>query len=126
MWREHQNLTISLALQSAVAAVLGICFRLFVEPKNPDSVVNTAATTVRQVCQLHLFGVRNTLHLAGDNARPSGLIVHVLQAQLPPPMLSHECALHCPQHSDFYALYLVLGRVALTKISCVSGGGAGV
>ena len=37
------------ALQSAVAAVLGICFRLFVDPKNPDSVVNTAATTVRQV-----------------------------------------------------------------------------
>ena len=37
------------ALQDAVAAVLGICFRLFVDPKNPDSVVNTAATTVRQV-----------------------------------------------------------------------------
>ena len=38
-----------LGLQEAVAAVLGICFRLFVDPKNPDSVVNTAATTVRQV-----------------------------------------------------------------------------
>ena len=36
-------------MQNAVAAVLGICFRLFVDPKNPDSVVNTAATTVRQV-----------------------------------------------------------------------------
>ncbi len=38
-----------MGLQEAVAAVLGICFRLFVDPKNPDSVVNTAATTVRQV-----------------------------------------------------------------------------
>ena len=38
-------------LQEAVAAVLGICFRLFVDPKNPDSVVNTAATTVRQVVE---------------------------------------------------------------------------
>ncbi len=36
--------------QDAVAAVLGICFRLFADPKNPDSVVNTAATTVRQAC----------------------------------------------------------------------------
>ena len=35
-----------------MAAVLGICFRLFVDPKNPDSVVNTAATTVRQVSDL--------------------------------------------------------------------------
>jgi hypothetical protein len=32
-----------------VATLLGICFRLFADPKNPDSVVNTAATTVRQV-----------------------------------------------------------------------------
>ena len=39
-------------MQDAVAAVLGICFRLFVDPKNPDSVVNTAATTVRQVTEL--------------------------------------------------------------------------
>lgn len=36
-------------LQNAVAAVLGLCFRLFADPKNPDSVANTAATTVRQV-----------------------------------------------------------------------------
>ena len=39
----------AVSVQDAVAAVLGICFRLFVDPKNPDSVVNTAATTVRQV-----------------------------------------------------------------------------
>lgn len=46
MWMKE---SVWCALQSAVAAVLGICFRLFVDPKNPDSVVNTAATTVRQV-----------------------------------------------------------------------------
>ena len=38
-----------MGLQDAVAAVLGLCFRLFADPKNPDSVANTAATTVRQV-----------------------------------------------------------------------------
>ena len=42
------------AMQNAVAAVLGICFRLFVDPKNPDSVVNTAATTVRQVTSVYI------------------------------------------------------------------------
>ncbi|BDA41918.1 Protein MON2 homolog [Coccomyxa sp. Obi] len=38
--------------EDAVAAVLGICFRLFADPKNADSVVNTAATTVRQAVAL--------------------------------------------------------------------------
>jgi len=124
VWCEHQDFTISQSLQNAVAAVLGICFRLFVEPKNPDSVVNTAATTVRQVCQPHIFGVRNTLYLASDNPRPSRLIVDVLKAQIP--VLTHECARRWPQHPDIYALFLVSGRVVLTKKSCVSGGGAGV
>ncbi len=41
--------------QDAVAAVLGICFRLFADPKNADSVVNTAATTVRQACPFLLM-----------------------------------------------------------------------
>lgn len=40
--------------QEAVATVLGICFRLFADPKNADSVVNTAATTVRQASHLWL------------------------------------------------------------------------
>lgn len=36
-------------VQEGVAAVLGLCFRLLADPKNSDSVVNTAAATVRQV-----------------------------------------------------------------------------
>ena len=31
-----------------MATVLGLCFRLLADPKNSDSVVNTAAATVRQ------------------------------------------------------------------------------
>jgi hypothetical protein len=37
-----------LPVQDAVATVLGVCFRLLADPKNSDSVVNTAAATVRQ------------------------------------------------------------------------------
>ena len=37
-------------MQAGIAAVLGICFRLLADPKNSDSVVTTAAATVRQVC----------------------------------------------------------------------------
>ena len=36
-------------LQTGIAAVLGLCFRLLADPKNSDSVVTTAAATVRQV-----------------------------------------------------------------------------
>jgi hypothetical protein len=46
-------------MQNAVAAVLGICFRLFVDPKNPDSVVNTAATTVRQVTSVQIQDLKS-------------------------------------------------------------------
>lgn len=35
--------------QDAIAAVLGICFRSLANSKNTDSVVSTAAATVRQV-----------------------------------------------------------------------------
>ena len=40
-----------LALQEGIAMVLGICFRLLANAKNTDSVTNTAAATVRQVCK---------------------------------------------------------------------------
>lgn len=39
-------------MQDAVATVLGVCFRLLADPKNSDSVVNTAAATVRQAVAL--------------------------------------------------------------------------
>lgn len=42
------------ARQEGVAAVLGLCFRLLADPKNSDSVVSTAAATVRQACTPHL------------------------------------------------------------------------
>ena len=35
-------------LQAGIAAVLGTCFRLMADAKNSDSVVTTAAATVRQ------------------------------------------------------------------------------
>ncbi|KAK9834027.1 hypothetical protein WJX81_004391 [Elliptochloris bilobata] len=38
--------------EEGVAAVLGLCFRLLADPKNSDSVVNTAAATVRQAVAL--------------------------------------------------------------------------
>lgn len=38
--------------EEGVAAVLGLCFRLLSDPKNSDSVVNTAAATVRQAVTL--------------------------------------------------------------------------
>ena len=37
-----------------MATVLGLCFRLLADPKNSDSVVNTAAATVRQASALLL------------------------------------------------------------------------
>ena len=37
-------------MQEAVAAVLGICFRVLADSKNSDSVLSTAMATVRQVC----------------------------------------------------------------------------
>lgn len=39
----------SICMQEAVAAVLGICFRVLADPKNSDSVLSTAMATVRQV-----------------------------------------------------------------------------
>ncbi|KAK9811035.1 hypothetical protein WJX73_008056 [Symbiochloris irregularis] len=38
--------------EAAVASVLGLCFRLLSDAKNSDSVVNTAAATVRQAVTL--------------------------------------------------------------------------
>lgn len=39
-------------LEDSICAVLGICFRLLANARNSDSVVSTAAATVRQVPQL--------------------------------------------------------------------------
>jgi hypothetical protein len=41
----------SSAQQDSIGAVLGICFRLLGTSRNSDSVVSTAAATVRQVMQ---------------------------------------------------------------------------
>ena len=40
-----------MVMKDAIAAVLGICFRSLANSKNTDSVVSTAAATVRQVTE---------------------------------------------------------------------------
>lgn len=54
---------LTITLQDAIAAVLGICFRSLANSKNTDSVVSTAAATVRQVMDApHNVWLSSCLH----------------------------------------------------------------
>lgn len=77
----------SYILQEAVAAVLGICFRILADPKNSDSVLSTAIATARQVL-LHIL--QKTVILSALSATILGKSIRVLISDLRWHFIHHD------------------------------------